>query len=186
VQGHAAMSRSISIQRSLRGHPFYTAKPWSKLRAKRKAPAQSQGEENSEIQGPLSTTSSGPQMSIHITSTAQWFRCMSLAATLQERHAALAKLVRMLVGDTARPRPPISLAGRPTIPTPPPPSAASAPVPVTHPRPLGRTPREKAVEPSNDDADAREPYSREQLERMDRRFVERLERAIKRGQEHRL
>jgi hypothetical protein len=36
---------------------------------------------------------------IRITSTAEWFRCISPAATLAERHAALAKLVRLLVGD---------------------------------------------------------------------------------------
>jgi hypothetical protein len=39
-------------------------------------------------------------MSIRITSTAEWFRCISPAATLEERRAALAKLIRMLVGDT--------------------------------------------------------------------------------------
>jgi hypothetical protein len=43
-------------------------------------------------------------------------------------------------------------------------------------------PRGKAIaRPSN--TDAQEPYSREQLERMDARFVERLERAIARGKE---
>jgi hypothetical protein len=131
----------------------------------------------------LLPTSGGPEMSIRITSTAEWFRCMGPTATSEEQNAALERLIRMLAGDTNRPRPPISLAGRPTIPTPPPPSLAPAPVPVTHPRPLGRTPREKAVEPSSDDADACEPYSREQLVDMDMRFVKRLERAIARGKE---
>jgi hypothetical protein len=56
-------------------------------------------------------------MSIRITSTAEWFRCISPAATLEERRAALAKLIRMLVGDTTRPRPPISLPGRLATPT---------------------------------------------------------------------
>jgi len=36
-------------------------------------------------------------MSLRITSTAEWFRCIGPAATREERHAAVAKLVRLLV-----------------------------------------------------------------------------------------
>jgi hypothetical protein len=112
-------------------------------------------------------------MSIRIASTAEWFRC--IRGTSAEHHAALFKLVRMLSGDDRRPRPPISLPGRSAMPTAPPPASPSA---IRQHR-LWRwaPPREPK------DADAREPYSREQLERMDTRFIERLERAIARGQE---
>jgi hypothetical protein len=120
-------------------------------------------------------------MSIQITSRAEWFRCIGPAATLEERHAALAKLVRMLVGDAARPRPPISLPGRPTLPTSPPPATAPAPPTVRYFR--RALPTGKVINAPSKDSDARDPYSREQLERMHTRFVERLERAIARGEE---
>jgi hypothetical protein len=121
-------------------------------------------------------------MSIQITSTAEWFRCIGRTATLQERQAALAKLVRLLVGDTTRPRPPISLPGRLALPVAPPPAIALSPTPTL--RYWRRAvPTGKAITRPSSDADAREPYSREQLERMDTRFIERLERAIAHGKE---
>jgi hypothetical protein len=121
-------------------------------------------------------------MSISITSTAEWFRCISPAATREERHTALAKLVRMLVGDSARPRPPISLAGQLVIPTAPLPTAVTPEAPTV--RYLRRAlPTGKAVNAPSRDGDAREPYSRRRLQRMNRSFVKRLERAIAHGQE---
>jgi hypothetical protein len=112
-----------------------------------------------------------------ITSTAEWFRAIGPTATLEERRAALAKLVRMLVGDSARPRPPISLPGRPAIPPPPPPvgpPTTPAGSPLRHYSAIGN------FEPGDEQEGA---WSTEQRLKMDRRFVERLERAIAQGKE---
>ncbi len=120
-------------------------------------------------------------MSIPITSTAEWFRCIGPTATLEERRAALAKLVRMLVGDSTRPRPPVSLPGQQALPTAPPPPAAPLPVKLRSYRQA--LPQGKVISSPSRDGDAREPYSRRRLRRMNRSFVKRLERAIAHGQE---
>src|SRR5438876_3279963 len=97
-------------------------------------------------------------MSIQITSAAEWFRCIGPTATLQERHVALAKLIRMLVGDTARPRAPISLPGRPAA------AAAAAPPATPPPAPTVRylrraLPTGKVIDAPSKDSDGRGPYS---------------------------
>jgi hypothetical protein len=121
--------------------------------------------------------------SARFTSVTQWFRCMSSAATREERHAAHAKLVRLLAGDATRARPAISLAGRPAPPTAPPPAAPSTAPTVKQHSWRQALPRGKTARRPYTDADARDPYSREQLERMDGSFVKRLERAIAHGKE---
>jgi hypothetical protein len=118
-------------------------------------------------------------MSIHIASTSEWFRCIGPTATLAERHAALAKLVRLLVGDATRSRPPISLPGRPAAPTAP--AAEALPVKLRSYRQA--LPQGKVINSPSRDGDAREPYSRRRLKHMNRSFVKRLERAIADGQE---
>jgi hypothetical protein len=130
--------------------------------------------------GPLPPTSGGPEMSIHIASTAEWFRCIGPAATRQEHHAALAKPVRMLVGDSTRLRPPISLPGRPAMLTAPPPAAALRVKLRSYRQAL---PQGKVISSPSRDSDARESYSRRRLKHMDRKFVKRLEHAIARGEE---
>jgi hypothetical protein len=122
-------------------------------------------------------------MPIPITSTAEWFRCIGPTATLQERQAALAKLVRMLCGDSSRPPSLISLAGRPAPPSAPPSATPSAVPPVERRSWRQALPRGKTATQPWTDADARDPYSREQLERMDARFAQRLQHAITHGQE---
>jgi hypothetical protein len=120
-------------------------------------------------------------MSTRITSVSHWFHCMGPTATLAERHAALARLIRMLVGDgSTRKRPPITLPGRPTLATPLPESAPAETVRMA-PRVWGRATRERTIEP--DDADAQDPYTREELMAMNARFVQRLARAIAHGLE---
>jgi hypothetical protein len=119
-------------------------------------------------------------MSIPITCTAEWFRCIGTAATLEERHAALYQLVRLLAGDAShRPPPQISLPGRPAA-APPPATAPAVPTVRYFRRAL---PRGKVINAPSKDSDGREPYSRRRLRRMDRSFVKRLERAITRGEE---
>ncbi len=115
-------------------------------------------------------------MSIPIASTTEWFRC--IRGTPAEHRAALFRLVRMLCGDDRRPRPPVSLPGRP--------AAAAAPPAQVLPKLRSyrqALPQGKAINSPSRDGDAREPYSRRRLQRMNRSFVERLERAIARGQE---
>lgn|SRR5262249_11687527 len=117
-------------------------------------------------------------MSIPITSTAEWFRCIH--GTPIEHRAALAKLVRMLVGDTARSRAPISLPGRPAAPAAPPPAAVAAPMVRYFRRAL---PTGKVITAPSKDGDGRGPYSPRRLRRMDAQFHRALERAIALGQE---
>jgi hypothetical protein len=121
-------------------------------------------------------------MSIPITSTAEWLRCIGPTATLAERHAALAKLVRLLCGDAAhRLPPPVSLAGR--LAAAPPPTTSSAVPAVKLSSWRQALPRGKTAALPSTDADAREPYSREQLERMNARFHHAFEHAIAQGKE---
>src|SRR5262249_57893089 len=120
-------------------------------------------------------------MSIHIASTAEWFRC--IRGTSAEHHAALYRLVRLLAGDAShRPPPPVSLPGRP--PTAPP--AAAPPPPVTPTVRYFRRapPAGKVINAPSKDHDGNGPYSDQQLARINASFIERLERAIARGQEH--
>jgi hypothetical protein len=114
-----------------------------------------------------------------ILSASEFFRCISPIATLEERRAALAKLIRMLVGDSTRPRPPISLPGRTAVPTAP--AAEALPVKLRSWR--RALPQGKMINSPSRDGDAREPYSRRRLKHMNRSFVKRFERAIARGQE---
>jgi hypothetical protein len=120
-------------------------------------------------------------MSIPILSTADWFRC--IRGTSTEHHAALAKLVRMLCGDDRRTRPPVSLPGRSTAPP-----LTAEPLPATAPATVRyfrrAPPAGKVINAPSKDSDARDPYSREQLERMNARFHHALGRAIARGKEH--
>jgi hypothetical protein len=120
-------------------------------------------------------------MSISIVSTADWFRCIR-SSSPAERHAALARLVRLLCGDAShRPPPSVSLARRPALPAAPP---TSSPVATTRQKSERRTlPWGKTAAQPPTDADARDPYSREELEQMDSRFVRRLEHAINCGKE---
>jgi hypothetical protein len=118
-------------------------------------------------------------MSIPITSTAEWLRC--IRGTSAEHRAALFKLVRMLSGDDRRPRSPISLPGR--MPTAPPPAAPPPPVAPTIRYFRRAPPAGKVINAPSKDSDARDPYSREQLECMNARFHHALERAIARGKE---
>jgi hypothetical protein len=107
-------------------------------------------------------------MSTHITSTTQWFRCISPAAMPAERHAALAQLVRMLAGDaTHRPPPPVSLPGRCAMPTATPVKPAPTPVgsPRRHYSTIGNP------EPGDEQIG---DWPRFKLEAMDRRFIARL------------
>jgi hypothetical protein len=146
---------------------------------KEKAPAQGRGKEDFGNSDRLLRTSRGPEMSIRITSMAEFFRCMRPAATLQERRAALYKLVRMLAGDARRRlSPQISLPGRPL------PATAPATAPAATVRYFRQAlPTGKVINTLSKDSDAREPYSREQLHRMDARFRHALARAIAHGQE---
>jgi hypothetical protein len=118
-------------------------------------------------------------MSIPITSTSEWFRCIH--GTSAEHRAALFKLVRMLSGDDRRPRSPISLSGRPAMPTAPP----SAPVPAAPTVSYFRRvlPTGKVINAPSKDSDGDGPYRKALLLRMDLRFTQRLERAIAHGQE---
>jgi hypothetical protein len=122
-------------------------------------------------------------MSISITSTAEWLRCIRSSSSA-ERHAALTKLVRLLCGDLShRLPPPISLAGRPAIPAAPPP-VTSSPAPAVKQHSWRQAlPRGKTAALPSTDADARDPYSRDELERMDARFHHALEHAIACGKE---
>jgi hypothetical protein len=90
-------------------------------------------------------------------------------------------LIRALAGDSDRPRPPITLAGRqpdtapqPASPQPPAPAPPIRSWP-THDRPRASIPWRIG--------DEQWTYSRRQLEKMDRRFRVRLLRALKRGTE---
>jgi hypothetical protein len=118
-------------------------------------------------------------MSIHIASTSEWFRCIGPTATLAEHHAALAKLVRLLVSDARRLRPPISLPGQPAAPLAP--TAESLPVKLRSYRQA--LPQGKVINSPSRAGDARDPYSRRRLKHMNRRFAKRLERAIAHGKE---
>jgi hypothetical protein len=91
-------------------------------------------------------------------------------------------LARALTGDTERPRPPVTLAGqRPdSVPQPTPPPAP--PPPPMWTRPIHDRPKSSHVEPEPGD-ERNGDYSREQLKRMNARFVERVERAIAAGDE---
>jgi hypothetical protein len=115
-------------------------------------------------------------MSISIRTAAEWFH--HIRGTPAEHRAALYRLIRMLCGDDRRPRPPVSLPGRM-------PAAALAPTPPTPPVRYFRRapPAGKMANAPSTDADGRDPYSRKQLDRMDRRFAQRLELAIARKQE---
>jgi hypothetical protein len=116
-------------------------------------------------------------MSIAVTSASGWFRCIGPTATLAERRAALAKLIRMLVGDSTRPRPPVSLPAQQPLPTAPPPPAA---LPVKLRSYRQALPQGKVINSPSRDGDARD---RRRLQHMNRSFVKRLERAIAHGQE---
>jgi hypothetical protein len=120
-------------------------------------------------------------MSIRITSATEWFRCIGPTATLEERRAALAKLVRMLCGDSNRPRPPISLPGRPAMQSAPPTATAPAAPTVKYFR--RALPTGKVITAPSKDGDGRGPYSPRRLRRMDAQFHRALERAIALGQE---
>ena len=99
----------------------------------------------------------GKRMSIYIGSLSDWLRCIG-SSLPAEHHAALARLVRMLSGDAQRPRPPVSLPGNPR------PAAAR----ISTPAYLPATPRY--------------PHQ-ERLLKMNARFVETVERAIRLGLE---
>jgi hypothetical protein len=119
---------------------------------------------------------------IRIWSVGEWFRCIGPSTTPRERRAALAHLIRMLTGDANRPRSPISLPGRPVNPAPPTLPLAPDEQPSSGSK-WGRLPIPAARgEPTAEDAEW--TYTRDALERMNRRFAERLERAIASGQEH--
>src|SRR5262249_37692394 len=119
-------------------------------------------------------------MSIHITSMTEWFRC--IGGTAAEHHAALAKLVRLLVGDaTHRPRASISLPGQPAPPTAPPPATTPATPPVRYVRPA--LPTGKVIRAPSKDSDGRGPYSVRRLRHMNTRFHRALEHAIAHGKE---
>jgi hypothetical protein len=115
-------------------------------------------------------------MSISVASASEFFRCIG-SAIRKERHAAFATLVRLLIHDARRPRPAISLPGRPAAP---PPTAPPLVKLRSHRRAI---PQGKMVNAPSRDGDAREPYSRRRLKFMNRSFVKRLERAIANGQE---
>jgi hypothetical protein len=118
-------------------------------------------------------------MSIPITSATEWFRCIGPAATLEERRAALGKLIRMLAGDAVRLRPPISLPGQPAAPA----ATAATTLPVKLRSYRQALPQGKVINSPSRDGDACDPYSRRRLKHMNRRFAKRLERAIAHGQE---
>jgi hypothetical protein len=115
-------------------------------------------------------------MSIPVASASEFFRCIS-SATRKERHAAFVTLVRLLMRDARRPRPAISLPGRPAAP---PPTAPPLVKLRSHRRAI---PQGKGVNAPSKNGDAREPYSPRRLKFMNRSFVKRLERAIAHGQE---
>jgi hypothetical protein len=126
-------------------------------------------------------------------SLADWFRCISPSATPTERNAALARLTRMLAGDSDRPRPPMSLPGRVTSQDGN--EAADASRTALEDRAkAGSLPSRNGLVPSYANMLVNAPYEpgdeqvgawpRDALERMNRRFAERLERAIASGQEH--
>jgi hypothetical protein len=104
--------------------------------------------------------------------------------------AAYRHLIRMLSGDSVRPRPPVSLAGlraddgdaaqqAPTsLPDPPP-----APVWTGTPRGHGSRTMPGGAEPTA--ADGEGPYSHAQLVKMDNKFRARLLQAFKLGKESR-
>ena len=119
---------------------------------------------------------------IPIRTAAEFFRCIGPTATLEERHAALARLVRMLLGDAARSLPPISLPGRTTALDLA--SALSVEFPAVSSTTTAGRPRaalkDVPAEPGDEQHGA---WPREELQKMDRRFVERRKRAIARGKE---
>src|SRR5262245_13139057 len=127
---------------------------------------------------------------IRPSSLTDWFHHgrRTTAPAPSARQAALKRLIRLLAGDGRRPPPPVTLAGRPTSN-----GYANQAAPPVPPRwkpdskwdhgpgrPAHVSP---AREPSHSDGDP--PYSREELERMNERFAQRLERAFARGKERR-
>jgi hypothetical protein len=102
--------------------------------------------------------------------------------------AALRHLIRMLSGDTGRPRPPVTLAGLSAnagavAQRPPPLAPGPPPVWTGTPRRHGGRTALGGTEPTA--ADGEGPYSYAQLVRMDNKFRARLLQAFKRGKESR-
>jgi hypothetical protein len=102
--------------------------------------------------------------------------------------AALRRLIRMLSGDTGRPRPPITLAGPrsnggSTAQQAPPSLPDAPPVWTGTPRGHGSRTMPGGAEPTA--ADGEGPYSHAQLVKMDNKFRARLLQAFKLGKESR-
>jgi hypothetical protein len=128
-------------------------------------------------------------------SSIDWFhRGRKTAAPGDPQPAALRRLIRMLAGDASqRTPPPVTLAGQPTngsIVHDEPPALPDerrgskwGRVQSTLRGHVGRSNLPEGNEPIAEDANG--PYSREELERMDRKFVSRLERAFESGEESR-
>jgi hypothetical protein len=106
------------------------------------------------------------------------------AAKAKAQRAAQARVIRLLARDSSRRiPPPVSLAGRPAdftpaIPPPSPPAVARTRTP-----PSGHNGKAPDREPTTDDATG--PYTPEQLESMNARFVARMELAFATGDETR-
>lgn len=149
----------------------------------RNAPAQGRGEGTHGTNRTAQPRPRGCPMSNW--TLAHWFSCIT-SVVPAEHDAALARLVRMLTGDADRPRPPISLPGRPADP-PPARSLVNTETNSTAPRSglaasyATSTLVNAPYEPGDEQVGA---WPRDALERMNRRFAERLERAIASGQEH--
>ena len=127
----------------------------------------------------------------------EWFRCVAASATPRERFAALGWLTSRMAGDfQRRARARVTLAGRNNHN-----AAAVAPselkpgrvVSDETSRPIRTSPAYRGAAardhvrknaPAEPDDSVEGYWPREQLLEMDRRFTERLERAIAAGDEH--